>query len=253
MSADDRQLDAAEYVMGTLSSTEKAVFETQLSKNQEVRQEVRYWERVFGTLSAIISPVAPPAEVWSRIEKMLPDDTNAHSSTTTGGPSLAAANDNRLVTLRRSRGRWRLAALAATVAALGFGGLMMNERFGLLPGLALPGGPGGQEYIAVVQSDAKNPALIVKVNGRTRNVTVRQLGVSTPSGKSLEVWYIPAGTQNVVSVGLVGEGEIDLKDLPTGVNDTIAISLEPKGGSPTGVATGPIIYSGKLIEDVDAQ
>jgi anti-sigma-K factor RskA len=27
-----------------------------------------------------------------------------------------------------------------------------------------------------------------------------------------------------------------------------AISLEPKGGSPTGVATGPIVFSGPLLQ-----
>ena len=28
---------------------------------------------------------------------------------------------------------------------------------------------------------------------------------------------------------------------------TLAISLEPKGGSPTGVATGPIVFTGSLV------
>ena len=28
----------------------------------------------------------------------------------------------------------------------------------------------------------------------------------------------------------------------------IAVTAEPKGGSPTGGPTGPIVYSGKLIE-----
>jgi anti-sigma-K factor RskA len=32
------------------------------------------------------------------------------------------------------------------------------------------------------------------------------------------------------------------------LQDTIfAISIEPKGGSPTGVPTGPIVYTGRLI------
>jgi len=29
-----------------------------------------------------------------------------------------------------------------------------------------------------------------------------------------------------------------------------AVTLEPEGGSPTGVATGPIVFTGKLIEAV---
>jgi anti-sigma-K factor RskA len=31
---------------------------------------------------------------------------------------------------------------------------------------------------------------------------------------------------------------------------TYAVTVEPPGGSPTGVATGPIVYVGKLIEAV---
>jgi len=31
-------------------------------------------------------------------------------------------------------------------------------------------------------------------------------------------------------------------------NATYAVSLEPAGGSPTGLPTGPVVYAGKLIE-----
>jgi anti-sigma-K factor RskA len=31
---------------------------------------------------------------------------------------------------------------------------------------------------------------------------------------------------------------------------TYAVTIEPEGGSPTGVATGPIVFTGKLIEAV---
>jgi anti-sigma-K factor RskA len=30
---------------------------------------------------------------------------------------------------------------------------------------------------------------------------------------------------------------------------SLAVSVEPKGGSPTGAPTGPVIYSGKLVRD----
>ncbi len=31
---------------------------------------------------------------------------------------------------------------------------------------------------------------------------------------------------------------------------TYAVSLEPEGGSPSGAPTGPVVYTGKLIETV---
>ncbi len=258
MSSEEKQLDAAEFVIGTLPSGEKAAFEADLAVDADLQADVTYWERTLGTLGSIVSPVTPSPDVWDRIKSSLPEQGANVVSIETVLPSdgntrsATPANDNQLAALKRSRGRWRLGAIAATVAAIGFGGLIANERVGFLPSDVLPGQLAGKEYIAVVQADAENPALIVKVNGLTGGVTVRQVGVKRPDDKSLELWYIPVGTNNVVSVGLVGEGEIDLKDLPTNKGDTLAISLEPKGGSPTGVATGPVIYSGKLIEDVDA-
>jgi anti-sigma-K factor RskA len=41
-------------------------------------------------------------------------------------------------------------------------------------------------------------------------------------------------------------------DPDTVSNATYAVSVEPEGGSPTGSATGPIVFSGKLIETVPA-
>jgi anti-sigma-K factor RskA len=35
---------------------------------------------------------------------------------------------------------------------------------------------------------------------------------------------------------------------PAVLNDTLfAVSLEPEGGSPTGQATGPVMFTGKLV------
>ena len=31
---------------------------------------------------------------------------------------------------------------------------------------------------------------------------------------------------------------------------TYAVTVEPEGGSPTGIATGPIVFTGKLVETV---
>jgi anti-sigma-K factor RskA len=32
------------------------------------------------------------------------------------------------------------------------------------------------------------------------------------------------------------------------MNATFAVSLEPQGGSPTGTPTGPVLFSGKLVQ-----
>ena len=43
---------------------------------------------------------------------------------------------------------------------------------------------------------------------------------------------------------LASGADTALKDVPM-----LAVSLEPKGGSPTGSPTGPVLYSGPCIKD----
>lgn len=246
------QIDAAEYVIGTLSAVERRAFEASMESNEEARIDVAYWERAFGSLNASISPVPAPDQVWKRIEAALP--TVASNVVLPGSAAAAtAANDNQLDALKRSRSRWRMGAIAATVAAFGLGAFLMNSGVlsgkvdGQLAGVVDP----AKQYIAVVNANGDQPSLVINIDAKTGEVSVRSVGVDRPEGKSLELWYVPEG-QKAVSVGLVGEGGIDLKDITAQNGDLLAISLEPQGGSPTGTATGPVIYTGKLVENIDA-
>ena len=253
MEREEEKLDAAEYVIGTLSGAERAAFEVVVNNDPQARKDVAYWERLFGSMSASIAPEIPDARIWDRISANLPASGSVNPfvssiSEETRERTRAAviANDNHIA-MTKSRGRWRLGAIAASLVALLVGGSVLNDRFNPAPEqVAL----GGEQYIAVVNASADQPALIVKVDGKTGNVTIRSFGMDRPEGKSLELWYVPEG-QKAVSVGLVGEGDIDLGQLTANDGDLLAISLEPQGGSPTGTATGPVIYTGKLIKDVE--
>jgi len=257
MSGQERKLDAAEYVIGTLSAAERGAFEALIETDKDTRKDVAFWERAFGALNASVSPEAPPAAMWERIEAALPQVEGADVKTAVSAASLAGAsaalpaNDNMSANLRKSRGRWRLGAIAAGIAALGLGAVLMNPQLDpRAPAIGPIAGNGtAQEYIAVVNANGDQPSLVINIDAKTGAVTVRSVGVERPDGKSLELWYVPEG-QKAVSVGLVGEGGIDLKDIKAKNGDLLAISLEPNGGSPTGTATGPVIYTGKLIKNV---
>lgn len=247
------QIDAAEYVVGTMTAVERRAFEASMESNEQARTDVAYWERAFGSLTASIAPVIPPKNVWDRIEASLPTLT---SEAIIPGSVAATevANDNQLDVLKRSRGRWRIGAIAATIAAFGLGAFLFNA--GVFPGQPVSNEVAGvvnsdKQYIAVVNANGDQPSLVINIDAKTGNVSVRSVGVDRPDGKSLELWYVPDG-QKAVSVGLVGEGGIDLKDIAAKNGDLLAISLEPQGGSPTGTATGPVIYTGKLVENIDA-
>ncbi|MEE4208901.1 MAG: anti-sigma factor, partial [Parvularcula sp.] len=75
--------------------------------------------------------------------------------------------------------------------------------------------------------------------------------IEEPATSDRQLWLIEEG-RDPVSLGLLPDGdvvEVALNEeltaaLSSGV--TIAVSLEPSGGSPTGVPTGPVLATGAL-------
>ena len=73
-------------------------------------------------------------------------------------------------------------------------------------------------------------------------------------GKSYELWLVSNRYPAPRSLGVAEPGEFTRPsqlasfDAETIRDAVFAISLEPEGGSPTGTPTGPVLWSGKLIE-----
>ena len=71
-----------------------------------------------------------------------------------------------------------------------------------------------------------------------------------PSDRDFELWAIAPGAAHAQPLGIVpASGRLALGVLPEAVRDgaTLAISIEPRGGSPTGRPTGPVVFAGTLI------
>jgi anti-sigma-K factor RskA len=72
------------------------------------------------------------------------------------------------------------------------------------------------------------------------------------AGRSLELWAVPrqGGPKSLglleaehATLKLAGDADRALGDVPL-----LAVSLEPRGGSPTGAPTGPVLYSGPCVK-----
>ncbi len=169
--------------------------------------------------------------------------------------------------------RWgTLAALssaiaAALVAVVGMqifqpdmlpAGLRPKQRTQVVQVQAPPSTPAAAQYVAVLQREGGGgaPAFILTVDGATKSLTVRKVGAATEPGKSYELWLVSDKLQRPRSLGVIGNGDFTARptlasyDSDTLNKATYAVSVEPEGGSPTGIATGPIVYTGKLIETV---
>jgi anti-sigma-K factor RskA len=69
-----------------------------------------------------------------------------------------------------------------------------------------------------------------------------------------ELWMLPGGDAPPRSLGLITTHETQYVELPAEVVRLLngaagmAMSVEPRGGSPTGKPTGPVLYSGRCVQ-----
>ena len=232
------------------------------------------WERIkraaglSGVQQALILPAAPvavvAAEQAAHVEAGRPAFDAPHDSSTDGSNVLAFSQQAR---------RWRnvatgmMAIAAALVVMIG----LQATRPDLLPETLRPKAPqvaqvspppaapvAQAQYVALLQTDAASPAFILTVDSATKNFTVRKVGAEHQPGKDYELWIVSDKLQAPRSLGVIGGHDFTTAAAlaaydPAMVNEaTYAVTVEPTGGSPTGSATGPIVFTGKLIETVPA-
>ena len=232
---DELQNDAAEYVLGTLPADERARFAARLETDPSLREAVRDWQRRLAPLDETAPEEAPPPRAWRAIEQ----------ATSAGARPLApeAASSN-VVQLTRRVAFWRATTIAVGALAAGFAAIVYIDR------TALPPEPAGGRYVAVIDSEGREPAMIAEIDTATGLITVRSLSAEAPPGHSLELWHV-AENHEPRSLGILKAGldEQTIRDIPSDgpVSGVIAVSVEPEGGSPSGAPTGPVIYTGRLI------
>ena len=108
--------------------------------------------------------------------------------------------------------------------------------------------------VAVLQKDAQSPAFLVSVDLERRQMTIRAVAAKPEPGKSYELWLVHDQLKTPRSLGpdrrAARNRRTDARAYaPNVIEDaTLAVSLEPPGGSPTGAPTGPVLWSGKLLQ-----
>ncbi len=171
---------------------------------------------------------------------------------------------------RKSGGRtfgWAMTAVAASLAGVialqAYRPELLPEQLRVKPQIqvvqvAAPAAAPAAQFVAVLQQNAAAPAFILTVDTATKNFTVRKVGAAPEPGKSYELWLVSDKLQRPRSLGVIGGSDFTIRpalsayDTETINKATYAVTIEPEGGSPTGVATGPIVYTGKLVESVPA-
>jgi anti-sigma-K factor RskA len=278
---------AAEYALGTLSTEERVQVEAMMSVDKDFAAVVEAWERKLGVLNQMVGLVEPRPEVWEKIRIAVglsgKQDAIVHPAAAQPVADVVEAppvetspfetSPTNVIDFSRQARRWRgiatgmtaiAAVLVAMIAVQAYrpdllpSGLRpkASQQVAQTPAAAQVAAAAQAQYVALLQTDATSPAFILTVDAATKNFTVRKVGAEQQPGKSYELWIVSDKLQRPRSLGVIGSNDFTTRaalsayDPDTVSHATYAVTVEPEGGSPTGAATGPIVFTGKLIETV---
>jgi anti-sigma-K factor RskA len=227
----DRSRDeiiSGEYVLGVLSEADRKRVEARIASDPKFAMQVRRWQENLADFNDDYEDVKPPAAVYRKVETRL---FGAEAARPTG-----------LARWWNSVGLWRGLTVAAALVAVYFG----VAGHIAIPGLNAPEPP------LVAQLNGQNSPfnLVATYDYSTGRLSVVPAALKQEQPKSLEVWVIEDG-KAPMSVGVLpdsGRGDIVIASALRDnfrAGRTIAITVEPLGGSPTGKPTGPIVAAGK--------
>jgi len=205
---------AAEYVLGTLRGGARTRFERWRASSTLVDDCARRWEQQLTPLAAGLRPMTPPAGTLAIIQRRL---------------SLSAPPQ-----LRWAAG---LAIAVLLAAILAYGPATRAPR---------------PDQLAVINNVAGAVQWQVEVYVQRARLVVRSpLLAPKPADRDYELWALPAGAP-AVSLGVMPvRGEFATSLSPAqrralAQSAQLAVSVEPLGGSPTGHATGPVVFVAPL-------
>lgn len=228
MSGVSQEIDqlAAEYVLGTLDPDAERALMALADRDPAVARLIADWQRRLAPLSLLAPPAEPPADLWARIESAM-------------GPvpwPKSVAPKGSLTRAWESVSLWRFAALSGLAAAAALAAFMFLRPPPAGPVAALvPIGGAAAAFVAERQPDG--------------TIRVYQLEpVTVAQGKDLQLWALPPGATRPVSLGVLAAARTTAPTpAPAPAAGTqLLVSLEPRGGSPTGQPTGPVLYGGTL-------
>ncbi len=227
-----REKLSAEYVLGTLKGGARRRFESLLSESAVLEQCVSEWQDRLYPLSEFAPSISPSLKVWDNIQATL----NLQQQEQKKSPAKSFWNNLNF---------WRNVGLVSTTLATALLIFLVAK-----PSTEILHQP---SYVAMLSNDKAQLTVVVTGNPQTQKLVVKVIANQTiPSDKSLELWAISKdGVPR--ALGLVAENGTITLPLPENISTKnftlMAISLEPKGGSPNPNApTGPILFKGNWAE-----
>lgn len=213
---------AAELALGLLEGEERAVLLRRVLQDREFAQAVDLWRDRFVALLADYAAVEPPAWIEQRLARI---GENARP--------------------------WRWATAASSLVAAGLA-LALIARPADVPPARQVVAPPITFAAAMAPADTQDAGPFAALFDARRGQVRVPAGIDVPAGRVAELWRIGAdGVPKPLGL-LLPEGTTALTLSPQdraalAAGATLAISIEPLGGSPTSLPSGPVVATGKLI------
>jgi len=247
---EDLDLLAAEYVLGVLDAAESVAVEERAAHDDALAVAIEAWQNRLAPLAHAAQAVPPPDTLWPRLADSIggfPADAAAAAApraepAPSPAPAAPSGGAEILPFPRRtwgSTGLWRAATAAAMALAAVFAGIAFLQK-----------PPQAPQYVAALSPQNAPAAGFLAESEPDGSILLRPLArVAVEAGKDLELWALPKGATKPISLGVmpaIGR-HVRPGDLPRDATE-LMISLEPQGGSTTGVPTGPVLFAGTLTK-----
>lgn len=225
--SEDDQVLVAEYALDLLDGGERAAVARRIATEPALAAELKLWRQRLSTLDREFAETPAPANLLSRVEARL------------FGESKQAGWWNSLML-------WRaLAAGALAVAVVAVGASLMQPRFDAQTT--------AMQLVAALQAqEGSGVEFVAFYDTGTKMVRILGLEGKPMADGDYELWYI-AADQAPVSMGVIPVN--DRMEIPLdaaakariGEGTTLAVTMEQKGGSPTGAPQGPVVAAGPAM------
>ena len=220
----DDQL-AAEYVLGVLDVDSRAIATARIENDRAFAALVDGWVKRLEPLNDTYANIPVPASIKAQIDKRLFGDA-ARESFWSG------------VRFWRALAFGSMAALAVAV---------WPQMF------PKPVEVKGAPIVASLQSDTGEVRFLALYEPGSDEIRITRVKADKAQDRDFELWLVDDGAKPVSMGVLPASGETRVKLKPElavkiSAGDAFAVSDEPKGGSPTGEATGPVIAVGATSE-----
>lgn len=237
---DDDEIRAAEYVLGTLDRGERARFAERSAREPALARLIDAWRGRLSPMADEIEAVSPPLHLWHALRRRAGID----------------ALERMTVPLWERLAFWRgvgFAGLATTAACV--------VAFVALPRIAPPPAsaswalPHPVRLVSTLADGKGRTTFVAAVDDDACTIVLMPRDRQPTPGQVPEVWVI-SGDGTPHSIGTGSDAPQQAMVVPAalrtqflqGTGVTLAVSMEPPGGSPTGRPTGFIAGRGPLTQ-----